>query len=387
VNPKTTINIVSFITFTSALSTRAADPVIPQLAQDFWIDPSTAAMLGAAFAAYGLVQPVLGPVADAVGKMRVMTVCLAVLAAASFLCAGATSWSMMFVMRVIAGAACGGGFPVALAIVADLVPVEQRQVVIGRLLAATISGNLLGAAAAGVVADVIHWRGVFALLGVFTVIALVLAVISLRNIPRSEPHPLDPLSVIRRFRSIFGIRTARVCYLSVALEGLFLFGVFPYVAVLLSASGETRASIAGLVIAAFALGGTVYSLSVSWLLSWLGQKGVMIGGALVVAASLLVVAFQPSWQVQAAAFATMGCGFYMLHGTIQVFVTELAPATRSSAVAFHTFSFFVGQGIGPIAFGFGLSQIGAPMTLVISAVAMMLIGIVSAQLLLRYKGT
>jgi hypothetical protein len=41
----------------------------------------------------------------------------------------------------------------------------------------------------------------------------------------------------------------------------------------------------------------------------------------------------------------MGCGFYMLHASIQVYVTEFAPATRSSAVAFHTFSFFIGGGI------------------------------------------
>ena len=34
----------------------------------------------------------------------------------------------------------------------------------------------------------------------------------------------------------------------------------------------------------------------------------------------------------------------MLHASIQVFVTEFAPATRSSAVAFHTFSFFIGGG-------------------------------------------
>ena len=43
--------------------------------------------------------------------------------------------------------------------IGDLVPLSQRQVMIGRLLSATIAGNLLGAAAAGIVADIIHWRG------------------------------------------------------------------------------------------------------------------------------------------------------------------------------------------------------------------------------------
>ena len=71
----------------------------------------------------------------------------------------------------------------------------------------------------------------------------------------------------------------------------------------------------------------------------------------------------------------MGCGFYMLHASIQVYVTEFAPATRSSAVAFHTFSFFVGAGISPILYGIGLDRLGAPVTLSIAAVAMALIGV------------
>jgi hypothetical protein len=79
----------------------------------------------------------------------------------------------------------------------------------------------------------------------------------------------------------------------------------------------------------------------------------------------------------------MGLGFYMLHASIQVFVTELAPATRSSAIAFHTFSIFVGQSIGTVAIGYGLALIGSPATLAVCAIAIALTGIIAAQLLTR----
>jgi MFS family permease len=127
----------------------------------------------------------------------------------------------------------------------------------------------------------------------------------------------------------------------------------------------------------------VYSLSVRQLLNWFGQKYVMMVGGGFVSLGLIVVAFGPSWPVQALAFAVMGCGFYMLHASIQVYVTEFAPATRSSAVAFHTFSFFVGGGISPILYGIGIERIGAPWTLVIAALGMAVIGVVSAQLLVK----
>lgn len=380
-----TFNIVSFLIFASALSVRAIDPVVPQIAADLAIAPTTAALLAAGFAAYGFVQPVLGPLADRFGKAQAMIACLLLLSVSSFLSAIATSFWMLFVLRVLAGAACGGSFPVGMALISDFVPLGQRQVMIGRLLTATISGNLLGAAVSGVVSDVLHWRSMFVVLGVISLAALLLGYFGLRDLPAGEKHPVDIRSVLKRNRAIFSIRAARICYVTVALEALFLFGIFPYVAVLLAKAGEPRATIAGLVVAAFAVGGMVYSLSVRHLLRWLGQKQIMTAGGSLAALGLFIVATAPSWQVQALAFAAMGCGFYMLHASIQVYVTEFAPATRSSAVAFHTFSFFVGGGISPVLYGFGLDRVGSAITLSIAGVAMILIGAVSAHLLVKPK--
>jgi predicted MFS family arabinose efflux permease len=382
---RVTLAIISFMTFASALSVRAVDPMIPQIAHDFWLPPATAAMLAAAFISYGMVLPVLGPVADSVGKKRVMIGCLFVLTVAAFLCAVATTFQQLFILRVIAGAGCGGLFPIGMAMLSNLVPVAQRQVAIGRLLAGTITGNLMGSAAAGVVADLIHWRGVFLVLGVISLIALVLAIIGLRGLPEAPRQPLDPRTVILRYRAIFRIPTARICYLTVLSEGIFLMGLFAYVAVMLLEAGETRASIAGLVIASFAVGGIIYTVSIGVLLRLLGQRWVMIVGGLFMATGIAALAFTPPWQVQCVLFAMMGLGFYMLHASIQVFVTELAPATRSSAIAFHTFSIFVGQSIGTAAFGYGLTLIGSAATLAICSAAIALTGLISAHLLTRPK--
>jgi predicted MFS family arabinose efflux permease len=269
--------------------------------------------------------------------------------------------------------------------IGDLVPLAQRQLMIGRLLSATIAGNLLGAAAAGIVADIIHWRGMFFILGGISMLALLVGYFGLRGLPSPPPQPLDVRSVLERNRSIFAIRAARICYATVALEALFLFGIFPYVAVLLQAGGEPRAAIAGLVVAAFAVGGMAYSLSVRPLLRWFSQKQMMIAGGALAAVGLITVAPVPAWPIQALAFGSMGCGFYMLHASIQVYVTEFAPAARSSAVAFHTFSFFIGAGISPILYGIGIERLGTFTTLAAAAVGMAVLGVVSAQLLAKHR--
>src|SRR6185312_2009712 len=142
--------VVACASFVSSLFIRMTDPLVPQIASDFVIEARTAALVGSAFALpWALVQPLLGPLGDLIGKTRVILTCMAVLLISATVGTLATSFPLLIASRMIAGAAAGGIFPVSMAVYGDLVPVEQRQIGMGRLLTASISGNLLGGAAAG----------------------------------------------------------------------------------------------------------------------------------------------------------------------------------------------------------------------------------------------
>src|SRR5262245_1350234 len=100
------ITHVSVIGFATALSARAVDPIIPPILHARQIDPGHAALLSTAFTLpFVLVQPILGPAADAVGKLRMMLACLIVVIAASFVCAFATGFQTLLWARVVCGAA------------------------------------------------------------------------------------------------------------------------------------------------------------------------------------------------------------------------------------------------------------------------------------------
>jgi predicted MFS family arabinose efflux permease len=79
----------------------------------------------------------------------------------------------------------------------------------------------------------------------------------------------------------------------------------------------------------------------------------------------------------------MGFAFYLLHGGIQVYVTELSATARSSAMALHSSSFFFGQAIGPVAYGISLAHLGTGITLELAALSMVALGIACALLLRR----
>lgn len=377
------LNVIALTTFAASLSARAMEPVLPLVSNDLGVTVATAASLSAAVAlTFAIVQPFLGAAADMFGKARLMIGCLAMLGAANIIGALTSSFEMLFVSRILCGIAAGGTFPIAMSLTSDLVPTAQRQVALGRILAGAMTGNLLGASASGVIGDFFGWRGVLVVLGLLVIVAAVAAWIGFRKGGITSPRQTVSFAALRDgYRTILANPNARVCFTAVFIEGLCVLGLFPFVAAFLFELGETRASIPGAVIAAFAVGGLAYTMSVSRLLPRFGVNGLMVGGAAVMALQLVIIAIGPRWEVQAICFFLMGWGFYSLHGSLQVFSSDLAPEARASALSLHAFCFFMGQAVGPIVYGFGLSHIGKLPTLVLSATAILVLGLIAARLL------
>jgi predicted MFS family arabinose efflux permease len=376
------INIIALAGFSAALSTRALDPVLPHVADDFAISITTAASIAAGFALiYALVQPAIGAAADLFGKARLMTACLALLGVACILGALATSFAGLFASRILAGIAAGGVFPVALGLTADLVAPAKRQVAIGRTMAGSMTGNLLGSSASGIIGDFIGWRGVLVILGALGLIAAVAVAAGFRGAALTAPPKTDLKTLRQGYRTIFANPNTRFCYSAVFVEGCCVFGLFPFIAAFLFDLGEKSLSIAGIVIAGFAVGGLLYTFTVSRMLPRLGVKGMMIAGGSLVALQLGALAFGPGWKLQFASMLLMGWGFYMIHGCLQVFASELSIGARATAMSLHSFFFFMGQTVGPLAYGFGLHHGGKVPTLLASAAIMVVLGLVCARLL------
>src|ERR1700719_3901511 len=376
------ISIIAIATFAASLSARALDPVLPHVADDFRVSIAAAAGFSAVFAfTFAIVQPVLGAAADMFGKAKLMIVCLVLLGLANILGAISTSFSLLFATRILAGIGSGGIFAVSLGLTSDLVGTEKRQVAIGRTLAGSMTGNLLGASASGLIGDLLGWRGVLAVLGVLVLAGSIAVAAGFHGADLKHP-PRASLKALRHgYRTIFTNPNARVCYSAVFVEGCCVLGLFPFIAAFLFDLGETSLSIAGLVIAGFAVGGLFYTSTVSRFLPWLGVSGMMTAGAALVGVQLAIVAFGVRWKLQVLNMLLMGWGFYMIHGCLQVFASELSVEARATALSLHSFFFFMGQTVGPIAYGFGLENLWQGTTLLTAAVVMVALGIACTQLL------
>jgi predicted MFS family arabinose efflux permease len=310
-----------------------------------------------------------------------MKVCLALLVLALVGSTLAPDITTLFALRIVAGAAAGGVIPLALALVGDRVEMARRQVAISRLLIAVITGQLVGSSLAGILAAFIGWRGVFVISAVMMVVAFVATLTGFRNTPRGAAFDLG--TALRRYGEILRNPRARLLFGFVFVEAIAVFSIFPYLAPLLEERGQGGSAEAGLALAGFAIGGLVYSALVRWMLATLGLRLMLVAGGIISAAAFLAFGLAGSWQMDTLAMLALGTGFYMLHNSFQTQVTELAPQARASAVALHAFSFFCGQALGVVVFGFGLRAIGLLPSMAISAVAILLVGLAAAATLTR----
>ncbi|MBV9078912.1 MAG: MFS transporter [Methylobacteriaceae bacterium] len=377
------VAVLSFCGFASTFAMRFVDPMVGVIARDTGRDPHDVALLASAFALpYALVQPVLGPVGDALGKVRVIKVCLVCLAVALLLGALSRDLEVLLALRVLSGMAAGGVIPLVLATIGDRVPIAERQVAISRFLLFWISGQLIGGSLSGVLTAAIGWRGVFLLAALLGAVAAAAAVagLSTRGVAAGR---FSPSVAFRRYAGIVAMPRARALFAFVFVEGALVFGIQPYLAPLLEDRGAGGSAEAGLIIASFAAGGILYTLAVRGLLRLLGIRRMLIAAGLLGAGAFSIVSGEPAWPVQAGAFLALGAAFYMLHNSFQTQVTELTAEARGSAVSLHAFSYFVGQALGPPLIGFGILMAGAPITLVLCAAGLLTLGLVAASVIGR----
>jgi len=358
--------------FAGALATRATDPVVADIALDFGTTAAQVALLGTAYTLpFALVQPILGPIADSVGKRRVVTICIGLLAGMLVLSAVAASLGWLMAFRALSGAAAGGMMPLTLAIMADAVPLKDRQVALSRMLVFGISGQIAGGAIAGPVAAVFGWRGMLLLCALAAVVGAVALVVASRTAAAEPITRYDPVVAAKRYRSILANPSAIPLYLTVAAEGGLVFGSFPFLAPLMIGRGIGGTTEAGLAIGAFGVGGLAYAALARPLLARFGQAGVVRIGGGIGALALLGFAVAPAFWVMVVAGFLLGTAFYMIHNAIQTRATELSPQFRGSAVSLHAFSFFSGQSLGPILFGLGDVTVGLGVSLGVAAVLLL----------------
>ncbi len=375
------IVLLSMIAFGSAMSMRVMDAAIPRLASDFHVTIREAANVVTVFAvAYGCLQVVFGPSGDRFGKLKVVFFACASAACASIACLCAGDFTWLLVARVWAGASMASMLPLSMAWIGDHVAYEQRQPVLARFLVGQIGGIAVGQAAGGVATDLLSWRAPFVFLALwFVLMAALLFRVARRPQHRVAAGRSASLGLVAQCRSVLARPWARRVLVTVFIEGAALYGPFAFFATHLHQKHGLSLGLSGSMLVAFAVGGVSFAFGAGRLVGRLGEAGLARGGAVLMFCGICTVALGPP-SLSTALFAlpglfVMGLGFYMLHNTLQINATQMAPDSRGTAVALFASCFFLGQSTGVALAGFAVERFATTPVMVCGATVLLIVGL------------
>ena len=379
------ILVLSLAAFGSTISQRVMDPLLPRLVMEFGVSLGAASWAITCFTiGYACCQPFFGLIGDSRGKYRVIAWGCAASAAASLLCALAPNLPMLLLARAIAGGMIAAIIPLSMAWIGDVVDYEHRQPVLARFLMGSILGASAGQLLGGMSADYLGWRlALFLVAGLFLAATLMMFAVR-RHLPQRAlaTHPIQHHALRHlwiEYVQVVTHRWAKVVLLSVFVEGTVVFGAFAFFASHLHRQLSLSLSAAGSIVMLFGLGGLLFATASRTLVRRLGEAGLSRWGACILSAAMVALSLSPNVWVAAPACFLVGLGFYMLHNTLQINATQMAPERRGAAVSMFAFCFFVGQSAGVSMAGWLVERIGIPSVIQISALGVLLVGNIFAR--------
>jgi EmrB/QacA subfamily drug resistance transporter len=182
--PRVTFSVLAAAAAAFALMQSLVTPVLPTIQQDLHTTTGTVTwVLTAWLLAASVATPVMGRIADLIGKDRTLLVALASIAVGCLIAAIAPNVTVLIVARVIQGLGAAV-FPVSFGIIRDVYPAHRVGSAIGTLAAVIASGSGLGIVLAGPIVGLLDWRWLF---WIPMVVVTAVAVLAWRVIPASPP--------------------------------------------------------------------------------------------------------------------------------------------------------------------------------------------------------
>ena len=366
---------IALAAFGSTTSMRICDPMLIALGREFQVSIGDASAVISAFAiAYGVLQFFYGPMGDRVGKLQVVVGATFACAAFSVLTAFATSLHWLVIGRALMGASAAGIVPLAIAWIGDQVAYERRQETLARFSGATLLGMMAGQWFGGFAAQNFGWRPAFLVLaGIFLVAGTVL----LQHVRRAGA-PAAPSGTLadylRNNRRLLTLPRVRWVLAVTALEGALAYGAMAFVPSRLVERFGFTLSEAGTAMVLWGIGGLAYSQFARRWLALLGERGLALTGAGLLALALLMLAWGSGAVVAALACFLTGVGLYMLHNTLQTQATQMAPEARGAAVTLFACVLFLTQSVGVWTIGLSLDRGALATSFSLCAGALVLLG-------------
>ncbi|MEV4274454.1 MFS transporter [Actinoplanes xinjiangensis] len=388
--PRTTFAVLAAAAAAFALMQSLLTPVLPTIQQDLHTSTGTVTwVLTAWLLAASVATPLMGRVADIIGKDRTLLVALAAIALGCLVAALAPTIGVLIGARVLQGLGAAV-FPVSFGIIRDEFPPDRVASAIGTMAAVIATGSGVGIVLAGPIVGLLDWRWLFWIpMAVVTVVGAVawrivpaspvrspgrinilsafllagwlvalllplskgavwgwgsgrtialfaLAVVLLAGWMAAELRAAEPLIDMRMMR----LPAVWTTNLAAMLFGAAMFGVFAFLPQLMQVPavsgygfGATVTG-AGLLMAPMLVAMAVFGSLSGPLTRWVSNKAQLLWGSAMgtLACLTLALAHDRKWTVALAA-AVFGIGLGLIYSSMINLIVQSVPRHQTGAAS------------------------------------------------------
>lgn len=345
----------------------ATQPLLPSLRAEFHTgEAAVGATISVLTFACALAAPFVGPLADALGRKRVIVSAIFGLALVTFAAANATTLHELLVWRFVQGLFMPAVFAVTLAYIAEEFPAAVGGRAIGSYIAGNVLGGFLGRYVSAVVADRWDWHVAFLVLGALNVAG---GAIVWTWLPRSQrfvrrSSASDALHAVGRF-----VRDP-VLLATFAVGGSVLFSLvaaFTFATYYLAAPPFALRTVAlGNVFFVY-LAGVVVTPVAGRFIDRLGHRSAVLIAIAVSAAGVLLTLI-PSTAAIVAGLGIMSTGVFAAQAASQGYIGVVARDYRSTAAALYITVYYACGGLGAVVPAVVWSRGGWPATVALIVV-------------------
>jgi predicted MFS family arabinose efflux permease len=325
----------------------ATQPLLPTLRAEFHTnEAAVGATISVLTFACAAAAPFVGPLADAVGRKRVIVTAIFVLALVTFGAATASSLHVLLVWRFAQGLLMPAVFAVTLAYIAEEFPPEVGGRAIGAYVGGNVVGGFLGRYLTAVVASRWDWHAAFVVLGALNLAGGAFVWFAL---PPAR-HFVRQSSVLGALRAIGRFVRDPALLATCVTGGSVLFtlvAAFTFVTFRLAEPPFDLGTLAlGNVFFVYLLG-AVSSPFAGRLIDRFGHRAAL-PIALAVSASGAVLTLVPSLVAVVSGLALMACGVFAAQAASQGYIGIVARERRSTAAALYIAIYYTGGGLGAV---------------------------------------
>lgn len=344
------LSVATFIIFFQAFMVA---PIIPRLAVEFGVSPTTIGYVVPAYLIpYGAATLAYGLIGDRFGLWRVMVLSLAAFALLTMLTATSRSVETIVLWRALTGFGASGVVPLALVLVGRLFPYEHRGRPLGWLFGAMAGGMAFGSTVGAVAEPYIGWRGLFLGVGAAGAVMLLALLGSRRMIAgASQPVAGGVAVLISGYRALLADPRGRRTYAFVFLNSIFHSGVFTWLGLYFEKRYNLGSVGIGLALLGYGVPGFLFGPVIGSVADRRGRNHLLPAGLVIGAAAAGALVLDLPLLVAAVAVTLLSLGYDMTQPLFAGIVTSLTAKRPGQAMGLNVFMLFVGFGLGSLAFG------------------------------------